>query len=315
MPKISVITPIYKCEQYIEQCVTNLMEQSLQDIEFIFINDCTPDNSIEILRNVIKRYPNREQQIQIIEHKRNHGVTFCRKNGILHAKGDYIGWCDSDDWIELDMFEKLYHATNNGSIDIVICDYNEHWSQKEIKIIRFPKHNTPQDYIANCYKSRCPSVLWNQIIKRELYIKTFDNIVPVNYGEDTFILWHLYYYAKSISHIAEVLYNYNRYNVESLTQNIETTYEAWKKQEENYKRITSLYYSNKGKKKYHKAINYMKFKSKYLFKGAFKTPKDFFYTFKDSSKDILYFPDMDLWNKWKTYICNNIYILFKYIEK
>ena len=315
MPKISIIVPINKCEEYIERCVANLMQQPLQDIEFIFENDCTPDNSLEILKNVVKRYPLRKHQIKIIEHKKNRGITYSRKNGVLHASGDYIGWCDSDDWIEVDMFEKMYKATDNGNIDIVICDYKEHWSQKEKRIIIFPKYNTPQEYIENCHRSRCPSVLWNQIIKRDLYTKHIDNIVPVNYGEDTFILWHVYFYAKSTNHIPETLYNYNRYNIKSLTQNIDTTYEAWKKQEENYKRITSLYYSNNGKKKFHKAINYMKFKSKYLYKAAFKNQRDFFYTFRESSRDILHFPNMNFWEKWKTYISNNIYIIFKITSK
>lgn len=78
--KLSIITPIYKVEQYIERCVRSLMEQTMKDnIEFIFINDCTPDNSIQILKQVIKDYPNRKKQIRIVKNDSNLGISEVRK--------------------------------------------------------------------------------------------------------------------------------------------------------------------------------------------------------------------------------------------
>ena len=109
---ISVIIPIYKAEDYIERCARSLMEQTMKDgIEFLFINDCTPDNSMTILRRVIANYPERGHQIRIIENNKNLGVSATRRLGVNEANGDYIGWCDSDDWVESEAFERMYDAT------------------------------------------------------------------------------------------------------------------------------------------------------------------------------------------------------------
>lgn len=107
-PLVSVIVPIYGVEPYIEKCARSLFEQSLENMEFIFVNDCTPDKSVEILRQVIEDYPRRYLQIQIIEHEENRGLAMARNSGLLIAKGEYIIHCDSDDWVELDMYEEMY---------------------------------------------------------------------------------------------------------------------------------------------------------------------------------------------------------------
>ena len=98
-PLVSVIVPIYGVEPYIEKCARSLFEQSLENMEFIFVNDCTPDKSVEILRQVIEEYPRRYLQIQIIEHEENRGLAMARNSGLLIAKGEIlyivivmIGW-------------------------------------------------------------------------------------------------------------------------------------------------------------------------------------------------------------------------------
>ena len=106
--KVSVIVPVYKVEQYIEKCVRSLMEQTMKEgIEFIFINDCTPDDSMQILESVVGEYPDRADQVVIWNNSSNVGVSESRRKGIELAKGEYIGWCDSDDWCEKEMFEKM----------------------------------------------------------------------------------------------------------------------------------------------------------------------------------------------------------------
>lgn len=85
-----------------------MFEQTFEDIEYIFVNDCTPDNSIEVLSNVIKRYPNRQPQIRIINHEKNRGLASARNTGIDNANGDFVLHIDSDDYIEPNMVELLY---------------------------------------------------------------------------------------------------------------------------------------------------------------------------------------------------------------
>ena len=120
--KVSIIVPIYNVSKYVEKCVSSLMEQTYENIEFIFVNDCTPDNSIEILTRTLKKYPNRYKSAQIINNKQNLGLAKTREVGILAATGEYIIHCDSDDWVEKNMIEELIKVATQEKADMVICD-------------------------------------------------------------------------------------------------------------------------------------------------------------------------------------------------
>ena len=108
IPKVSVIVLIYKVEKYIERCARSLFCQTMQDIEYVFVNDCTPDCSIQILQSVIDEYPQRKSDIKIISHEKNMGSGVARNTGLEVADGEYIIYCDGDDWVDPDMYEKLY---------------------------------------------------------------------------------------------------------------------------------------------------------------------------------------------------------------
>ena len=121
MPAVSVIVLVYKVEKYIERCARSLFEQTLQDIEYIFVDDCTPDRSIEILERVLEDYPERKSQVIILHNERNSGLPFSRRRGVEAASGDYIIHCDSDDWPESDMYAKLYAKASSENLDMVKC--------------------------------------------------------------------------------------------------------------------------------------------------------------------------------------------------
>ena len=122
MPKVSVIVPIYGVEKFIERCARSLLEQTLDDIEYIFINDCTPDHSMEILQKVISDYPHRKQQIRIVCMPINSGIAAVRRHGIKLSNAEYIIYCDSDDYIDRDMLEKMYVKALETNADIVMVD-------------------------------------------------------------------------------------------------------------------------------------------------------------------------------------------------
>ena len=105
--KLSIIVPMYNTEKYIERCARSLFEQTLTGIEFIFVNDCSPDRSLLILKRIIDEYVDRSLVIRIIEHEKNMGLAVARTTGLNQAKGEYIIHCDSDDWIETDMYEVM----------------------------------------------------------------------------------------------------------------------------------------------------------------------------------------------------------------
>ena len=133
-PKVSVIIPIYKVEAYIRKCLDSVCNQTLREIEIICVNDCSPDGSLEILKEY-KLYDNR---IKIIDLKENKGAGYARNRGIDSAKGKYIGFVDPDDWIDLDFYEKLYEQAEENDADAV---------KGKIKLIFDGIENMPQDIV------------------------------------------------------------------------------------------------------------------------------------------------------------------------
>ena len=109
MPKVSVIIAVYGAEKYIERCARSLFEQTLNDIEYIFVDDCSPDKSIEILISVLDDYPHRKKQVRIIRNHSNLGVGGTRTVGMKAATGDYLIHCDPDEGVEHNMYELLYN--------------------------------------------------------------------------------------------------------------------------------------------------------------------------------------------------------------
>ena len=106
-PLLSIVVPIYNVENYIEKSVRSLFEQTYPNIEYIFVNDCTPDKSMGVLDSVLADYPHRVSNVVVINHTQNKGLAISRHDGFVVAKGEYIATCDSDDWVELDMYENL----------------------------------------------------------------------------------------------------------------------------------------------------------------------------------------------------------------
>jgi len=115
MPKASVIIPVYNVAPYLKRCLDSVINQTLKDIEIICINDCSTDNSLEIL----KEYASGDNRIIIIDFNENKGVSVARNKGIKTAKGEYIGFVDSDDYIDLDFYEKLYNRAKETNAEIV----------------------------------------------------------------------------------------------------------------------------------------------------------------------------------------------------
>ena len=114
-PKISVIIPVYNTEKYLRQCLDSVVNQTLKDIEIICINDGSTDNSLQILNE----YASSDNRIKLINLIANKGVSFARNFGIRLSKGRYIGFVDSDDWIDLSFYENLYLTTKKQDSDII----------------------------------------------------------------------------------------------------------------------------------------------------------------------------------------------------
>jgi len=218
-PDISIIVPVYKAEAYIERCAKSLFEQSFSSIEYIFVDDCTPDTSIEILHQALALYPQRVPYVKIINHERNKGTATARNSGLLHATGKYIGWVDSDDWVDMVMFEQLYAVAVKHDSDIVWCDF--YLVDKDLKF-RQSQYcvENKVDFIKSLLAGIVHGGIWNSIIKRELYVTNNIRFPDgLNTMEDKLVLVKLLSYAEKIQYLPEAFYYYVKDNTNSITLN------------------------------------------------------------------------------------------------
>ena len=110
-PTVSIIVPVYNVEKYLPACLDSLINQTLQDIEIICVNDCSPDGS----DTVLQQYAEKDDRIKIVNHEYNQGLGAARNTGVRVASANYIGFVDSDDYVATDMFELLYNAIQDNS--------------------------------------------------------------------------------------------------------------------------------------------------------------------------------------------------------
>lgn len=222
MYKISVIVPIYKSEQYVERCIKSLMEQSLDSIQYIFVNDCTPDRSLEIVSKVIDKYPQKEKDILIISNKINLGPSATRNTGIIHAQGEFVAFCDSDDWIDSTMYEILYKKCLNENADIAFCDLNlVKKNGSKTSFCCYASHYEDKKSFIRSFISSKWTPLMNCIIKKEL-IDNYNISLPldITYCEDFHFMIRALYYASKVTKVNACLYNYFEDNAESIMHNL-----------------------------------------------------------------------------------------------
>lgn len=191
MTKISVLIPVYNTGKYLDNTLNSIVNQTLKDIEVIIVNDGSTDNS----ENIIKKFTKKYDFIKYF-YKNNTGVADTRNILLSKANGEYISFIDSDDTICDTMYEEMYNMASVNNADLVVCDYNEIYSDftKIIKGLQM------ESYIVS------PPSLWNKIFKRELFEDlSFPN---VSIGEDMFITLSVIVKAKKIEYMPKCFYNY-----------------------------------------------------------------------------------------------------------
>ena len=228
MPKVSIIVPVYNVEKYLERSLNSLINQTLKDIEIICVNDGSKDNSLKIL----EEYSKKDNRIIVINQE-NAGVSVTRNSGMKIAKGQYIGFVDSDDWVEHDIVEKLYARAMEEVADMVYCDWVEEYEDRSVLFSQHPMS------IENYYKSilgfKSFSYVWNRLTKRELY----DGIeFPIPYMlEDFVITSQLVSKAMKVSLVQEPLNHYSKMNTgqsmsqekrkQNMVQKVRNLYSVW----------------------------------------------------------------------------------------
>lgn len=219
MPKVSVIVPIYNVSAYIERCARSLFEQTLQDMEYIFVNDCTMDDSMEVLERVLKDYPNRRAQVQIVKMSTNSRQAAVRRQGIQLASGDFIIHCDGDDWVDVDLYEMMHIEAIRRDADIVVCPIRDEYQEYGVTRLLQSLPDNGQVILENWYNKSVGMYAWNKLVKRSLYVD--HDILPfegINMWEDNGLLRRLFYYAQRVSYINKAVYHYNRMNMAAMTK-------------------------------------------------------------------------------------------------
>lgn len=210
MPKVSVIVPVYGVEKYIERCARCLFEQTLEDMEFIFVDDCTKDNSIHVLENVIADYPVRRNQIKILHHNHNKGLSHARETGINAATGDFIGHCDSDDWVDKEMYEIMYNCAVNGSYDYVKCGHKKSDGENilEVSHAYYEIDMTSDKIKENILQFNGWNSLWDTLVSRDVYIAAKPQYTDFAMLEDFFLTSQLLLHAHNVTYVNETFYYY-----------------------------------------------------------------------------------------------------------
>ncbi|MGY5255254.1 glycosyltransferase family 2 protein [Sphingobacterium spiritivorum] len=219
---ISVITPIYNASKYISKSATSLFEQTLEEIEYVFVDDCSKDRSIEILEHLVQLYPLRKDRVKIIKNPENKGVAFSRNIGLKAASGKYIAWVDADDYIDVDMLRILYEKAELETADLVWCDFYKISENYKIENQQAFEENV-KSYIIGLVTGDIQGMLWNKLIRREIFtIHNIEFLEGYNMGEDRNVLLKVIYYCQKMIYVNEALYYYNLSNTESVTQNLST---------------------------------------------------------------------------------------------
>lgn len=204
--KISVILPAYNAEKYIAKTIESLLEQTIKDFEIICINDGSKDNTLKLLNS----YAKNDKRLVIID-KKNEGVWKARFDGIKQARGKYITFIDSDDYVNNDFLEKLYKNITKNNSDIAICGFQRIDFETKKIISREMKYS--EDRIIDMKKNpeeviSINTALWNKMYRAEL-LKGLENLKnPPRILEDMMFLAMLYLNVQKITFVDEILYNY-----------------------------------------------------------------------------------------------------------
>lgn len=199
--KVSVIVPVYNVEKFIDKCLNSIVNQTLKEIEIIVVNDGSPDNSQKIIDKYVKKYPEKVQSFI----KENGGQGSARNLGIEKAKGEYISFVDSDDFVEKDMYKKLYNKAKENNYDIVVCgNYNvsEDYQNKNIDAF-INNYNTD---LENIFFGKM--AVWNKIYKRDILIKNKLEFKEKVWYEDLAFTLKAIMNSNTFAFIDEPLYDY-----------------------------------------------------------------------------------------------------------
>lgn len=258
--KVSVIIPVYKAEKDIARCCHALFGQTLNCIEYIFVDDCTPDGSVAVIEKTLEEYPQRKPFVKILHQQKNSGVSACRQLGLDNATGDYIIHCDSDDWADTEMYEQLYKIALTEGAEVVCCDYRVEYGDHVADVV------FPDAYIERPSFNISPieGAVWNKLISRALINRCGARFYEgINLGEDFGFVTLCRVVSRKNAVVHKSMYHYDQQNLNSITHNY--TKERFLQVVRLAERVDADFKTNGLAQDYVDELNYLKFQAKAFF--------------------------------------------------
>ena len=211
---ISIIVPVYNRETIIARCLNALLSQTYKNIEILCVNDGSTDNSLNILYD----YQKKDSRIKIVNNEKNMGIAYSRNVGLSSASGEYIMWCDSDDWFEKTMCEKMLTSLKKHNVDLAECStkiefegdtsqFRQYLNKEEFSVTRQGKFEINPE---TCTRIKC--VLWNKIFKKSIIDKYGIKFPPINTHEDSCFIFLYLVLSKNVYRFKDRLYHYSVYS-------------------------------------------------------------------------------------------------------
>lgn len=193
------------------------MEQTLREVEFIFVDDASPDGSMGVLHKTLADYSERAKQVRILKHEQNKGLPAARNTGLAVAEGEYIFHCDSDDYVEREMLEEMYAKAKEQDADYLWSDFWLSFEQNE-RYMQVRSYATPREALQGVLEGAMKYNVWNKLVRRSLYTESgIEFPAGHSMGEDMTMI-RLLACAKRVAYIPKAYYHYVRLNMSALTQ-------------------------------------------------------------------------------------------------
>lgn len=229
--KVTIAIPVYGVEKYIGKCVDSLFLQTYEDLEFLFINDCTYDNSVEEIYKHLQNYPHRKEQTRIINLPVNRGCPAARNLAVQLATGDFIFHVDADDFIEKDAISLLVSEQVATDADLVVANYLIESNSGTVVVKYCDISKTREEIVKDCLDDKSSQSVWGILIRKQLYI---DNNIKADesfhVGEDWQVAPLLLYYTNKIAYVDKIIYHYQLLRPNSITITSQTSVSKKKNQ-------------------------------------------------------------------------------------
>ncbi len=238
--KVSILVPFFKVEKYVGRCVESLFTQTYQNIEYVFVNDCTPDKSMEIINDYIQKY-GIEKKCKMIVHDINQGISASRNDCLDNMTGDYFLFIDSDDYIDNDMVELLVDAAIKENADISGCGYIEEYADHSVQ---YPQKytNDHNEMLRAITLLTIKGVMWKLLVRSAIVTEHKDEVrfIPDrNMVDDYLFCCQIFYYAQRFAGVDRCMYHWIQYNPNNYTHTtifaVESQATAIRKTEQFYR--------------------------------------------------------------------------------